>query len=35
VHTDDFFRTKPDDTVDWTEYGPGEWMCPLWGSMSN
>ena len=31
MHTDDFFRTKPDDTANWTEHRPGEWMCQLWG----
>ncbi|MFE6481769.1 hypothetical protein ACFVGN_02320 [Streptomyces sp. NPDC057757] len=30
MQTDDFFHTKPDGTVDWTEYRSGEWVCQLW-----
>ncbi|WP_406467095.1 hypothetical protein [Streptomyces sp. NBC_01594] len=30
MHTDDFFHTRPDEAVDWSEFRSGEWACQLW-----
>ncbi|MEV7683189.1 hypothetical protein AB0O64_32305 [Streptomyces sp. NPDC088341] len=30
MQTDDFFRSRPDEHVDWPDHRPGEWVCQLW-----
>ncbi|RPK92269.1 hypothetical protein EES46_09480 [Streptomyces sp. ADI98-10] len=30
MQTDDFFRNRPDEHVDWPNHRPGEWVCQLW-----